>query len=380
MTKSNSMNKTILCFLALTLTNLIQAQVSFIDNGQNLKSDNSWYLFLSDMDKDGDFDAYFENTLWVNNGKGEFKNTEKRLTKSYFPNFADVNNDGLDDLIENDSIFINNGDFSFKFYCKVDCDIKMAGAYFFDINNDNLNDMIVISRNSDRILLNNGEGGFINTGDSLGGWGQCSYAFGDINRDGFIDIYVGIPHNPPPVFGAGINKIWFGSKKGTFKLKEHRLENAESRGVVLEDFDNDNDLDLYVSDRTNGGRIWFNDGKGNFTDSGQKLGGFVGAAKAADFDSDGDVDLIICEDAGGEKGLVFSDGAPNKIWLNKGTGFFKDSGLRLGNSNTISVSVGDLNGDNKPDIFGVNVKLKASQSGPPKAENCDVEIWVNNTK
>lgn len=373
------MNKIIVCLLSFVLTDAIQAQVSFIDNGQNLKSDNSWYLHLLDMDKDGDPDAYFENSIWLNNGKGKFKNTGKRLTTSYFPSFADVNNDGLDDLIENDSIFINNGDLRFKFYCNVDCDIKMSGAYLFDINNDNLKDMIVVSRNNDRILLNNGNGGFINTGDSLGGWGQCSYAFGDINGDGFIDIYVAIPHNPPPVFGVGINKIWFGNKSGTFKLKEHRLKNAESRGVILEDFDNDNDLDLYVSDRTNGGRIWFNDGKGNFIDSEQKIGRFVGASKTADFDSDGDIDLIICEDAGGEKGMVFSDGAPNKVWLNNGKGYFKDSGLNLGKSNTISVSVEDINGDKLPDIFGVNVKLVASQSGPPIAEKCEVEIWINNT-
>jgi hypothetical protein len=373
------MNKLILSLIALIFTNMMHGQVSFISNGQNLKSDNSWYIHLSDMDKDGDLDAYFENALWLNNGKGEFNNTGKRLTKSYFPNFADVNNDGLDDLIEKDSIFINDGDFSFKFHKIVDCDIKLVAAHLFDINNDKFKDMVVCSGNSDRILINNGKGEFINTGDSLGGWGQCSYAFGDINSDGFIDIYVGIPHNPPPVFGTGINKIWFGDKSGKFKLKEHKLENAESRGVILKDFDNDNDLDLYVSDRTNGGRIWFNDGNGNFTDSGQRLGGFVGASEAADFDSDGDIDLLICEDAGGEKGLVFSNGAPNKIWLNNGIGHFIDSELTLGNSNTMSVAVGELNGDNMLDIFGVNVKLVSSPSGPPKAENCDVEIWINNT-
>lgn len=109
------MNKITLCILIITFSTLIKAQISFVDNGQNIKSDNSWYLFLSDMDKDGDLDAYFENALWLNNGKGEFENTGKRFTKSYFPNFADVNNDGLADLIENDSIFLNNGDFSFTF-------------------------------------------------------------------------------------------------------------------------------------------------------------------------------------------------------------------------------------------------------------------------
>ena len=74
--------------------------------------------------------------LWINNGKGEFENTRKRFTKSFFPNFADVNNDGLDDLIENDSIFITNSDFSFTFHTHIKCDIPVIATHMFDLNNN----------------------------------------------------------------------------------------------------------------------------------------------------------------------------------------------------------------------------------------------------
>ncbi len=373
------MNKLILILIALIPVNTALGQVSFIGNGQNIKSNNSWYLHLSDFDKDGDLDAYFENALWTNNGKGEFKNTGKRFTKSYFPNFADVNNDGLDDIIENDSIFLNKGDLSFTFYKHIECDIPVVAAHLYDLNNDQLPDLIACSAYSDRILINNGDGVFVNTGDSLGGWGQCDYAVGDINGDGYVDIYTGIPHNPPPVFDPGINKIWYGSKQGKFTPKEHHLDKNETRSVFFVDVDLDKDLDLFLTDRSFGGRIFFNDGKGNLTDSGQKLGEFVGVANVADFDNDGDIDLFICEDQGSADGTAFSKGKANKVWLNNGNGFFMDSGLRLGNSSTMSVAVGDLNLDKKMDVFAVNVGMDGSTQ-PPTPLTCDVEIWINNSQ
>ena len=120
---------------------------------------------------------------------------------------------------------------------------------------------------------------------------------GDINADGFEDVYVGGTKAKPGQF-------FVQSNNGTFTSKE-LLQNTpqEDMGTLLLDVDADNDLDLIL---INGGedpeikkngyfdRIYRNDGKGNFTegtllereDSGS-------CVVAADYDKDGDLDLFI---------------------------------------------------------------------------------------
>jgi hypothetical protein len=140
----------------------------------------------------------------------------------------------------------------------------------------------------------------------------------------------------------------------------------------LADFDGDKDLDLYVSDALSWGRVWFNDGNGNFSDSGQRIGSRCGSAKAADFNQDGFPDLFITQ---GDGNGVMGNGAPSVVWLNDEKGRFTDSKLRLktGNANSIAVDVGDINNDGRTDAVVANVKL--TQNGSPLP--CPVEVWLN---
>ncbi len=124
-------------------------------------------------------------------------------------------------------------------------------------------------------------------------------ATGDINGDGKEDFYIGAASGNDGSFFIQNSNGNFSEKK----LKKDTL--YEDMGVLLFDADNDNDLDLYVvsggSENTEGSamqqdRLYFNDGKGNFTykpDALPETKASGSCVVACDYDKDGDLDLFI---------------------------------------------------------------------------------------
>lgn len=365
----------ILMTILVGLSNAAKAQLSFTANGQTITSNNSWDIRLIDLNGDTIPDAVFESKVWLNDGKGNFTKSSLYIGSGLYPSFADLNDDGFIDILNQDSIFINDGSFNFTYSKTLVSDIAMISSFMADIDNDDDMDIISCSDVTDRLLLNEGSGNFTNTTKSLGGWGQAKYAVGDMNGDGYSDIYVAIPHIPP-MGGHTPNLIWLGDSLGNFTQKTHDISGAESRGVVLADFDGDSDLDLFVSDAASWGRVFTNDGNGNFTNSGQKLGSRTGSVKSADFNNDGNLDLFICQ---GDGNGVTGNGAPGIVWLGDGKGQFTDSKVRLqiGNTNSIAVDAADIDNDGKSDAVVSNVKLDAENAYTPMF--CPVEVWLNNT-
>jgi len=71
--------------------------------------------------------------------------------------------------------------------------------------------------------------------------------------------------------------------------------------IVLGDLDGDNDSDAVVINYLSYSKIWFNDGHGNFTDSGQYFGvpAELGhCAAIGDLDGDGDNDIFFVNNEG----------------------------------------------------------------------------------
>ena len=127
-------------------------------------------------------------------------------------------------------------------------------------------------------------------------------AFADYDNDGHIDLYV--VNNPGPI-NAEIteaspgNVLYRNNGDGTFTDVTAEAgvgDRGYGMGCVFGDYDNDGDIDLYV---TNYGPnvLYRNNGDGTFTDMTEKAG--VGetrwgtGAAFADYDNDGDLDLYV---------------------------------------------------------------------------------------
>jgi hypothetical protein len=135
--------------------------------------------------------------------------------------------------------------------------------------------------------------------------------FGDVNGDGYQDLFAGYLwyYNPDSV--AIVNHLYFNDGRGRFIAAIDRLVlpgDIRIKGGVFADFDNDGDLDLYavVSDATQRhgtprNMLFLNDGTGRFSDATDSCGtdssGASRAALAEDFDNDGRVDLFIVSPA-----------------------------------------------------------------------------------
>jgi hypothetical protein len=119
--------------------------------------------------------------------------------------------------------------------------------------------------------------------------------------------------------------------------------------VALGDLDGDGDLDAFIAVSTSNfpSRVWFNNGSGIFSDSGQALGPGLKSQEVelGDIDCDGDLDAFV----------VNSTSQGNRVYLNNGTGTFTDAGLSLGNYDSRGLELGDLDGDFSLEVFVANV-------------------------
>jgi hypothetical protein len=271
---------------------------------------------------------------------------------------------------------------------------EFNGLALGDIDNDGDPDALVSNTSGLSLFFNQGgkqkgqAGTFpareytISGGDYWGG--DHPLALGDLNGDGLLDLFAanccgGSLFTDKAELLTAYGNVWLNlSHKNSYSvvllsLTGQRLAGQGTLGAALGDLDGDGDLDLFLANaflfsgepvqanQTNlPDTVWLNDGQGFFKDSGQRLGQSQSKSAAlGDLDGDGDLDAFV----GAFKG-------PHHVWLNGGgiqgvnPGVFSDSGQRLENTNyTQSVFLGDLDGDGDLDAV--------------VAAGTSAELWMN---
>ena len=196
----------------------------------------------------------------------------------------------------------------------------------------------------------------------------------DYDNDGDLDLYI--------VQGSAVEgNALFENVDGTFVNRSQSSgadDNGYGIGVATGDYDNDGDVDLYV---TNIGvnALLRNDGNGKFTDvttfSGTEDEGFSACSAFGDLDGDGDLDLVVtkyldvelitdreCLDARSQRTYcnptIYDAPMHDSLFINNGDGTFTDatesSGLASVKGTGLGVFISDLTGDALPDIFIAN--------------------------
>ena len=203
-------------------------------------------------------------------------------------------------------------------------------------------------------------------------------AFFDYDNDGLLDIYfvnsADLPgsHSPTPP----INRLYHNNGDGTFTDLTEQAgvgDTGYGAGCAVADYDNDGDLDLYV---TNFGAnvLYRNNGDGTFTDVTQHAG--VGdnrwslGCAFADYDNDGFVDLYVTNYIAfdfethidcTQKGVPTYcppesfEGSPDTLYRNNGDGTFTDVTTHAGVYNKdgkgMGVVFGDYDNDGDVDCY-----------------------------
>jgi len=261
--------------------------------------------------------------------------------------FADIDNDGDIDLyivniphpftqdVSPDSktnvLYRNNGDGTFTdltHIAGVGHQGYGMGCVFADYDGDGSVDLYVTNYGANVLYRNNGDGTFRDVTQTAGVgcelW-STGAAFADVDGDSDLDLYVcnyvtydlekleqmqaeslqsGKPVPSalnPHVFEPEDNVFYRNNGDGSFTDATAELGIAAPGGrsmqCLFSDFDNDDDLDLYVANDTSVNYVYRNAGDGTFTDVSDAswaadFRGSMGLS-AGDYDGDGDVDLFM---------------------------------------------------------------------------------------
>jgi FG-GAP-like repeat/FlgD Ig-like domain len=171
----------------------------------------------------------------------------------------------------------------------------------------------------------------------------------DVDQDDDIDIFI--------TDYIGESKLWLNDGYGFFIESNQYFPFQEDHDAEIADLNGDIYPDIFIISHAAPSKVFFNNGDGSFTSGQQNIGtstDYPGKILLDDVDNDNDIDAFIS---------YYQN--PNRLWLNDGNGYFTITDTLFGaDGNSGSMELMDFNGDTFPDLF------LCMCSGPD-------QVWLN---
>lgn len=299
----------------------------------------------ADIDNDGWLDLMVGsreegNALYRNNGDGTFTDitesagvAEGQKVKGIL--FSDIDMDGFVDIyivrffMEN-ILLMNNGDLTFtdeSAWANADDNGMSMGALFFDYDHDGDPDLYLTRDGNQSFILyqNLGNGKFVDvslqSGTNIVAMGM-GVDVGDVNNDGWLDIYVTNLGANSLLINDGIDGF-FGPSFEEIAIEAGAGDIGMGWGTIFLDIDNDGWQDIYLANdshyspmpnlllKNNGDHTFSSMGEGGAEASMEASYGVV----STDVNNDGTMDIFVTNNNHGGNQLFINETENENNWV-----------------------------------------------------------------